>query len=357
MNQGSKDAYTAAQLADKVSGELFGDSSLIIKGVSSVESPRTDTVVFAENEEYLKDAEKFGAPLVITHDDVEPGSVELNLIKVNNPRLAYAEIARLFEPEPYYNPGIHSSAEIAESAELGTDISIHANVIVDSGVSLGDNVTLAPGVYLGENVEIGDNTLIHPNVVIEYDTSIGENVIIQSGTVIGSDGYGYTTDDKGHHKIPQLGRVIIEDEVEIGANVTIDRGTNQPTIIRRGTKIDNLVQIAHNVRIDEENLIVAQVGIAGSSRLGRRVTVAGQTGVVDHTEIGNNTTIASNSLVTKDIPEGVFYSGNPAQDHKDELKEQAAKRKLPRLMKRIKRMEEEIKKLDRKLQKQKDDDR
>lgn len=347
MKQVSKDQYTAAELAERVAGELIGDPDQIINGVSSVEESKPGTVVFAENKEYLRKAEKQEPSLVITNNNLETDR-DINIVKVKNPRLAYARIARLFEPTPFNKPGIHPSAEIADSAELGENISIHANVVIDENVSIGDDTIIAPGVYIGKNVEIGAKTLLHPNVVVEYDTMIGDDVIIQSGTVIGSDGYGYTTTEKGHHKIPQLGHVIIEDDVDIGANVTIDRGTNQPTVIKRGTKIDNLVQIAHNVRVGEENLIISQVGIAGSSHLGRRVIVAGQSGIVDHTKIGDNVTIASNSLVTKNTPDGVFYSGNPAHDHKEELKEQAAKRKLPQLLKRLKEMEKRVEKLEQK---------
>jgi UDP-3-O-[3-hydroxymyristoyl] glucosamine N-acyltransferase len=349
MMQESKGTYTAAELADEVAGELIGDPSRTIVGVSSVGESRPKTVVFAENKKYLKQAEESKASLVIINNNTDLDRCCLDLIMVDNPRLSYAKIASLFEPNPYFKPGVDSSAVIADSVELGNDVSIHAQVVIDKKAVIGDNVILAPGVYVGKNVEIAANTLLHPNVVLEYDTVIGKNVIIQSGTVIGSDGYGYTTDEQGHHKIPQLGRVIIEDGVEIGANVTIDRGTNQPTVVQKGTKIDNLVQIAHNVQVGQENLIVAQVGIAGSSRLGRRVTVAGQAGIVDHTKIGTNTTIASNSLVTKDTPEGVFYSGNPAHAHQDELKELAGKRRLPELIKKIENMEEEIERLQGKV--------
>lgn len=335
--------FTAGELARFVKGELIGNPDRVIKGVSGVNESKSDTVTFAENSEYFSAAEKSRAALIIVSEEITDSSKDL--LKVKNPRLAFARIASLFAPEVLYKPGIHSSAVISDSVKIGKNVSIHPRVVIDEGVELGDNAIIAPGVYLGKNVKIGSNTVIHSNVVIEYNTVIGSNVIIHGGTVIGSDGYGFVSDNTGHHKIPQLGSVIIEDGVEIGANVTIDRGTSGPTIIKKGTKIDNLVQIAHNVEVGPENLIVAQTGIAGSTRLGKRVTLAGQSGVVGHIEVGDNTVLAANSLLTKGTSGGVFYSGNPAHDHREELREQAARRKLPDLIKRVKKLERELKKL------------
>ncbi len=333
-------SYTTGELAGLVDGNLVGDPDLVIKGVSGVRESKEDTITFAENEEYFQAAQSSKAAAVIVPEAVEKS--DKVIIRVKNARLAFAKIASLFAPQVFFQPGIHPTAVIAETAELGQGVSIHPRVVISEDAVIADNVILAPGVYVGPGVEIGKNTVIHPNVVIEYDSVIGSEVIIHGGTVIGSDGYGFVTDGSGHHKIPQLGNVIIEDRVEIGANVTVDRGTSGPTVIGEGTKIDNLVQVAHNVRIGPENLIVAQVGIAGSTKLGRRVTLAGQSGVVGHLEVGDNTTLAVNSILTKNAPEEVFYSGTPAQDHRQELREQAARRKLPGLIKKIKKMEKEI---------------
>lgn len=342
--QNKKAAYTLGELAEIVRGEVMGDPDLIIRGVSGVKESRSDTITFAENPGYLEAAEQSAAGAVIVPDEVTDSGKPL--LRVGNPRLAFAKIARLFVPDVFYKPGIHPTAVVADSAKIGENVSIHALVVVDEKAEIGDNTILAPGVYVGPDVKIGNNTVIHPNVVIEYDTIIGSNVIIHGGTVIGSDGYGFVTDEEGHHKIPQLGNVIIEDEVEIGANVTIDRGTSGPTVIGRGTKTDNLVQIAHNVQVGPENLLIAQVGIAGSTKLGRRVTLAGKTGVDGHIELGDNTTIAAGSIVTKNTPPGVFYSGNPAHDHREELREQAARRKLPELLKKIKQLEKRVEQLE-----------
>lgn len=336
-----------AELARRINGKVLGDKTYLIYGVSGVSESTAKTITFAETKEYLAEALKSKAGAVIVPEGLTAEGK--NMIAVKNPRLAFARIAAIFAPDVFYRPGINPGSVIAESAVIGENVSIHSYVVIDEGAEIGDNVILAPGVYIGAGVKVGKGSILHPGVVVEYDTLIGSNVIIHSGTVVGSDGYGFVTDQDGHHKIPQLGKVIIEDDVEIGANVAIDRGTSGPTVIGRGTKTDNLIQLAHNVQIGEENLLVAQVGIAGSSKTGKRVILGGKAGVVGHLEIGNNTTVAAGSVVTKDTPSGVFYSGNPAQDHKKELREQAARRKMPQLLKRISRLEKKIEELEEKL--------
>ncbi|MGM0411678.1 MAG: UDP-3-O-(3-hydroxymyristoyl)glucosamine N-acyltransferase [Bacillota bacterium] len=342
----NKKSYRAVELAKIVKGELFANSDKIINGVSSAKNPQKNTVVFAENEKYLKIAEKNGAELIITSKDLDSN---FDLIKVENPRLAYASIASLFREKDFEDIGIDNSAVIADNVKIEKEVQIGANAVIEKGVFLGENVTIAPGVFIAKNVSISAGTIIYPNVVIEKDSKIGKNVIIHSGTVIGADGFGYVKDGDKQRKIPQLGSVIIEDDVEIGANATIDRATNGDTIIKRGTKIDNLVQIAHNVEIGEDSIIVSQVGIAGSVKLGNQVTIAGQAGIIDHKKIGKNSIVAAKSLVTKDLKADGFYSGNPAQKHRKELKKEASLRKTPKLIKEIKNMKEKIKKLEEEL--------
>jgi len=342
--QSRETSYILSDLAEIVQGSISGRKDLMIKGVAGVKESKADTITFAENNNYLKAAEQSGAGAVIVPLDITDSCK--TLLRVENPRLAFSRIAMLFLPEIFYQPGIHPTAVVDESASIGKNVSIHALVVISKGVEIGDNSIVSPGVFIGPEVKIGSNTLVHPNVVIENDSIIGSGVIINAGTIIGSDGYGFVTDEKGHQKIPQLGRVIIEDDVEIGANVTIDRGTSGPTVIGRGTKTDNLIQIGHNVEVGPECLLVAQVGIAGSSKLGRRVILAGKTGVAGHLKIGDNAIIAAASIVTKDTPSGVFYSGNPAHDHRQELREQPARRKLPELLKKIKELEKRIEELE-----------
>ena len=339
----NRDVYKAGELAEYVGGRLYGNSDIEISGACGIDRCGSGMVTFAENREYLVRAEESGASLIIVPEEVEKSSS--NILCVENPRLAYAKIARLFSSEVYRNNAIHSTAIIADTVDLGENVSIHPQVVVDEGAKIGEEVVLGPGVYVGKNVSIGRGSVIHPNVVVEYDSVIGENVIIHAGTVIGSDGYGFVSSEAGHYKIPQLGRVVIEDDVEIGACVTVDRGASGDTVIGRGTKMDNLIQVAHNVKIGEECLLVAQVGISGSSELGRRVTLGGKVGLTGHLKVGENTTIGGGSIVTKDIPAGVFYSGNPAQDHRKEMREMAARRKLPDLLKRVRTLEKEIREL------------
>ncbi len=349
LKQNQSNKITAAKLSQLVAGSLVGNSQLMISRATGIKESKSESVVFAENEEYLRAAFASEAallilPLKFSNHELLKSPVK-SVILVENPRLAYAKIADLFSKKPYAGNGISEQAMIADSAKLGRNISIHPGVVIGERSEIADNVILAPGVIIGPDVVIGENSLLHPGVVVERESILGADLIIQANSVIGSDGYGYVTAEDGHHKIPQNGNVIIEDQVEIGANVTVDRGTSGPTVIGRGSKIDNLVQIAHNVKIGPECLIVAQAGIAGSSSLAKRVTLAGQVGVIGHLEIKENSTIAAKSLVTNDIPEGVFYSGNPAQNHQQELRTQAASRKLPELLKRVRELEKELEKL------------
>lgn len=346
--------YTVAELAEYVNGEVYGKTDQEVTGVSGLEQSTSRTLTFAEDKKHLSKIFQAEAGAVIVPRsfreniqereqlDYPEGDGGKTLILVDNPRLAYARIAGLFVPEPYYRPGIHPSAVVSASAELGEDVSLHPQVVVGDNCRLGEGVVLAPGVKLGNGVEIGDNSVLHPNVVVEFDCKLGSEVIIHSGTIIGSDGYGFVTEEGRHYKIPQLGQVIIEDRVEIGASVTIDRGTSGPTVIGEGTKVDNLVQIAHNVRVGANCLLVAQVGIAGSTELADGVTLAGQVGVAGHLKINQGATIAAKSLVSKEIPPGVFYSGIPAQEHSRELRQQASRRRLPDLITRVRRLEQKL---------------
>ena len=341
-----KKKYTAADLTEIVDGDLSGDPEKIITGVSSVENSSKNRVVFAENSKYLKKAEKSGADLIITNKDCES---KLDLLKVDNPRLAYAKISLLFSEKPFSKKGIASSSVIAESVKIGEKVYVGENAVIAENAYLEDRVKIGAGVYIGENVEIGEGSLIYPNSVIEKNTVIKDEVIIHSGTIIGADGFGYVKDGEKQQKIAQLGSVLIEDNVEIGANTTIDRGTNGATIIGKGTKIDNLVQIGHNVEIGKNCLVVAQVGIAGSAKIEDNVTIAGQAGIVDHRCVAKDSIIAAKSLVTKDLEAGEFYSGNPAQIHSQELRKEAAVRKTPKLLKKIKKLEKELNKLKKEM--------
>jgi len=243
-------------------------------------------------------------------------------------------------------PGIHPKAEIKESVTLGKNVSIDAYTVICEGAKIGSETILLPFVFIGREAVIGENCLIYSNVTINDKCVIGNNVIIHSGTVIGGDGFGYITKGSKHTKIPQKGIVVIEDDVEIGNNVTIDRARIDKTIIKRGTKIDNLVMIAHNVKVGEDSMIIAQVGISGSSELGKNVTVGGQAGFTGHIKVGDKCTVAARSGVIKDLPPNSVVSGYPAFDHRKQLNLLAYYRKLPEAFARLETLEKLLKKTE-----------
>ncbi|MDZ7673340.1 MAG: UDP-3-O-(3-hydroxymyristoyl)glucosamine N-acyltransferase [Halanaerobiales bacterium] len=323
--------YTIKDLVKLVNGNYEGNFSNdhLIEGISSIEENDKNKITFAENKHFLSRAADMAKGVVLVKDDLKDCKID-NVIKVENVRLSYAKIAEKFKFTPYHKPGIHKSAVIEDNVALGKNVSINSNVYIGENTEIGDNTVIAPGVKISENVVIGKNVEIHPNVVIECYSEIGNNVVIEAATVIGSEGYGYITIDNGeHYHIPQLGNVVIEDDVEIGSSVTIDRGTQSSTLIGKGTKIDNQVQIGHNVKVGKNCLLVGQVGIAGSTILGDNVILAGQVGIIDHVELGDNAIVGAASIVTSDVPADSFYLGNPAQDRLQELKARAVRNKLP----------------------------
>jgi UDP-3-O-[3-hydroxymyristoyl] glucosamine N-acyltransferase len=235
-------------------------------------------------------------------------------------------------------------AQVSREASVGRDAAIYSNVFIEAGAKIGDRTVLYPGVYVGKGSSIGADCIIYPNAVIRENVRIGDRVILHGGVVIGADGFGYATDAGKRFKIPQIGGVVIEDDVEIGANSTVDRGTLGDTVIGRGTKIDNLVQIGHNVLVGEDSIMVAQVGVSGSTEVGRRVVIGGQTGLVGHIKLGDGVQIGAKSGVMNDVPPGQVYSGSPAVAHTEWLKMQAALRKLPEFRKKILELEKKLEK-------------
>ncbi|MEW6410717.1 MAG: UDP-3-O-(3-hydroxymyristoyl)glucosamine N-acyltransferase [Nitrospirota bacterium] len=343
-------------LAEIIGGEVIGDAEIEINRVSSVKDASHGSITFVSSPRYLSELYRSNPTAVIISREIEdPQKVvesfrekghSISVLLVKNPHYAFAQILELFSTPPYIPTGISDKAMISKSAIIGRDVSIHPFVIICNGAEIGNGVILYPGVYVGNNSRIGDDTIIYPNVSIREGVIIGSGVIIHSGSVIGSDGFGYVTENGRHYKIPQIGGVVIEDDVEIGACVTVDRGTLGNTVIKRGTKIDNLVQVAHNVIIGEDSIIIAQVGISGSTELGDHVTLAGQVGVVDHVKIGSRAVVGAQSGVAKDVEPGEIVSGSPAISHKDWLKASTIFTRLPELRKKLKELEERIKKLE-----------
>ena len=335
-----------------VGGELLGDGSVEIHGVAGIKEAREGEITFVANPRYLSYIHRTKASAIIIWKGTQYNGKPM--IQVENPYWAWAKVVGAFSTKrEKRRNGIHPTAIIGENVRIGEDTWIQAYVFIGDSVQIDDGVTISPFVYIGDDVQIGAQTFIYPMVSIREDVKIGERVIIHSGTVIGSDGFGFAQVSDRHHKVPQIGTVIIEDDVEIGANVTIDRGLRE-TIVGRGTKIDNLVQIAHNVVIGEDCVIVAQVGIAGSTEIKDRVTLAGQAGVVGHITIGENAQIAARAGVSKDIPPGpCVWSGSPATLHTKELRLQASMRKLPDLVNQFREMEKRIRALEKELEEHK----
>jgi UDP-3-O-[3-hydroxymyristoyl] glucosamine N-acyltransferase len=332
---------TLKEIAALVGGRVAGDESFDVRGVAGIEEAAEGDITFISNPRYEKRLGSTRAGAIVVREGVKAEGK--NLIVVKDPYLAFATILGALRPKSVLAPGISPRAEIRPGASIGKDVSIGPFVFIDEGCLVGDRVVIWPGGFVGANSTIGEDAVIYSNVSIREGTKIGKRVIIHANTVVGSDGFGYAKQGEGHRKIPQVGSVEIEDDVEIGACVTIDRATVGATVIGKGTKIDNLVQIAHNVRIGENSIIVAQVGIAGSTRIGRRATLAGQTGVAGHIEITDDVVIGAKSGVTGDIKEKGVYTGYPAAPHKEWLRATALFLKLPEIKKRLENLEKRLK--------------
>ena len=339
-----------SEIAVFLKGELVSDADLDITGLAKIESAQKGELTFLANPKYSKFLDTTYASAVLVSK--EQKTISIPYIKVDDPYLAFLEMLKFFNPpvEPNFN-GVHQSAVIAESASIGKNAQIGPFTFIGENVTIGADTIIYPGCVVLDNVKIGENCKIHSNVSIREECSLGNNNIIHSGVVIGSDGFGFAPTGDTYKKIPQLGKVVIENDVEIGANSTIDRATLGDTIIKDGCKIDNLVQIAHNVVIDENTVIVAQTGISGSTKLGKHVTVAGQVGMVGHIEIGDNAIIAAQSGISKNVPAGEVWFGSPAQPIMKQKKVEASLRHLPELAKKIHQMEKTIYVLEEKIKK------
>jgi UDP-3-O-[3-hydroxymyristoyl] glucosamine N-acyltransferase len=332
------------ELAEWVGGTVIGDGEVEISGLAAIEEARPGEITFIANPKYLPKLDETRASAVIVSPEVAAGNKPL--LRVANPYLAFAKILSLFFGKPYESKGIDARAWISSSAQLGRELTVGPFVYIGDRCQVGDRVMLYPGVYVGEDSSVGEDSVLHPNVSIYPRTIIGKRVILHSGVVVGSDGFGYAKEGKKNVKIPQVGSVEIEDDVEIGANTTIDRAALGKTIIRRGVKIDNLVQVAHNVVIGEDSIIVAQVGISGSTKIGSNVTLAGQVGVVGHIEIGDNVMVGAQSGVAHELPPNQAYTGSPALPHREFLRVVTVIPKLPEMRKTLIDIEKRLIKIE-----------
>lgn len=340
---------TLREIACAIEGEVVGDENALITGVSGIKEAGPGDITFLANPKYAPLLKTTAACAVIISKDTEAPASKA-VIRCKNPSLAFAKVISLLSPLETKRPkGIHPSALVAKGAKLGTGVSIGAYTVIEDEAEIGDAAVIYPGCFIGSGAKIGNETLIYPNVSIRERVLIGNRVIIHSGTVIGSDGFGFVTVDEKHLKIPQVGIVEVCDDVEIGANVTIDRARFDKTAIGRGTKIDNLVQIAHNVIIGENCLIVAQVGISGSTVIGNNVVLAGQAGLVGHITVGDGAIVTAQSGVSKSIPAGAMFSGYPARPFSENQKSHAYVHNLPKLFDTVKELKKKIEELENKL--------
>jgi UDP-3-O-[3-hydroxymyristoyl] glucosamine N-acyltransferase len=330
-------SFTAAEIAKLLGAEVVGDAATPLKGFAPADRAHPGDLTFAENESYFLRAEQSSASAIII--DGPFNSSRKVLIRVANARIAFAKVLPLFFPEPVFPAGVHSTAIVPPSAQVDASAHVGPYSVLGENTRIGPRSILQGGNQLGANCVLGEDVNIFPNVTIYARTEIGSRVRIHSGTVIGADGFGYVLDGGTHRKVPQIGNVIIRDDVEIGANVTIDRGALGPTIIGKGTKIDNLVQIAHNVTLGEHCLIVSQAGIAGSTKLGSYVILGGQVGVAGHLKIGDRVSIAAQSGVMSNIPDGEKWLFTPAQPDRVAKRQIIALQQLPELLRRVAELE------------------
>ncbi len=336
--------YTVKDIAEFINGELNGDGAIEIKGVSSINDAKVGEITFIDNPRFKDKVNKTEASCVVTSFDIEGANKPI--IKCKNPSLILTKIIEKMFPYKINHPkGIDKSASLGKNVKLGKDVTIGANSVIADDVTIADGSIIYPLVYIGRGANIGKNVLIYPNATVREKVIIGNNVTIHSSAVIGADGFGFAKDGMQFVKIPQMGIVEIEEHVEIGACVTIDRARFGKTLIGKGTKIDNLVQIAHNVKTGENCIIVAQVGISGSVNIGNNVMLGGQAGITDHVDIGDKVMVAAKGGVTKSIPSGTIMSGIPARPHHVTKRLVGHVDNLPKLAERLDELEKKVKEL------------
>ena len=334
---------TAGQLAALVGGELYGDPDTEIFGVGSVEEAGSEDVVLAADERFLKKAMASAACCVVVAEDVECSGAGKCMVKVADTNASFARILDYFKGnEAAPRVGVAAGSVIKPGVSLGEDVAIGANCYIGRGTHIADGCVLDANVYIGENCRVGAGCRLYPGVVIHSRCCLGDRVVVSAGAVIGSEGFGFIRDNGGYFRLPHAGIVEIGDDVEIGANSTIDRAKTGSTVIGSGTKIDNLVHVAHNCKIGKNCMLVAQVGIAGTVTIGDNVTMGGQAGIRDHVLVEDDCIIAARSGVTGNLAECSVVSGFPARDHRLEMHIEAARLRLPDMLKRLKELEKEI---------------
>ncbi len=335
--------HALKDLAQTVQATVQGPEDVLISGLSHLEGATPQDLSFVLKSKYFDAARQSRAGAFLTAQSI-PDEPRPQLL-TPHPLLAMATLAKKYFSPPLPSQGIHPTTVTGHDVRIGPDVSIGPLVTVGDRAQIGARVTIFAGVHIGDDTIIGDDCILYPHVSLLANCTLGNRVILHSGTVIGSDGFGYTQHEGIHHKIPQLGNVRIEDDVELGANVTVDRATFGSTIIKQGTKIDNQVQIAHNVVLGEHCIVVAQVGIAGSTRVGQHVLIGGQAGLIDHLTIGDQVKIASGSGVTNNVKSRSIVGGRPAVDHNTWRKAQVLQYHLPEMRKELRTLKKQVEEL------------
>jgi UDP-3-O-[3-hydroxymyristoyl] glucosamine N-acyltransferase len=336
---------TLNELAELIGGKVVGDGSVTINRMAPIDAAGPGDITFVANPKYLARLKETTASAVIVKPGIESPGVAL--LVCDNPYLAFAKVLTALHVRRPEAQGVMDGARVDPSVELGADVTIHPGCVIGAKVRIGRGTILYPGAVVYDGVEIGEDCLVHAGVTIREQCRLGNRVVIQPGAVIGSDGFGFAPDGKAYYKIPQVGIVAIQDDVEVGANVCIDRAAMGVTLVKRGTKIDNLVQIAHNVTVGEDTILVAQVGIAGSSKVGNHCTLGGQVGVSGHIKIGDNTMVGAQSGIISDLDAGQVFSGTPTMPHREWLKASAAVKNLPAMRKTINSLQKRIEELEK----------
>jgi UDP-3-O-[3-hydroxymyristoyl] glucosamine N-acyltransferase len=342
-------ALTLDEIAGRLNGVVEGDGRIEIHAVAAMDAAQSGELTFLHNPRYTGAMKTTRASAVLVNESWK-GETAASVIRVKNADAAFAQVAAwLARPPVAFPPGIHPTAVIGEGVRLGRDLYIGPHCVIEQGVVLGDRVVLVAGCYIGHECVVGDDCRFYPHVTLREHTRVGHRVILHNGAVIGSDGFGYTREAGHWKKVPQVGIVVLGDDVEIGANTTVDRARFGETRIENGTKIDNLVQVAHNVTIGPDAAVAAQVGISGSSHIGARVQLGGQAGVAGHLHVGHDAVVGGQSGVLKDVPPAVFVSGYPAMPHDEARKAHAHMMRIPELKKKVAGMEQRLEALEKKL--------
>ncbi len=338
-------------IADLVGGKVYGDEKLLFSNVAKIENAHSGELTFLYHSSFTKYLTSTQASVILINKTIEKTRTDLTYIEVDEPKIAFQKIIEKYFAYEITLTGIDSSASISASAKIGKNVAVGKNVVISDKCEIGDNSKIFHNTVLLSNVTIGEDCLLFPNITIRENCVVGDRVILHAGVVIGSDGFGYLNDNKRKYiKIPQIGNVVILDDVEIGSNTTIDRAALGSTIVKSGTKIDNLVQVAHNVQIGSDTAISSQTGISGSTTIGDNCIFGGQVGLADHIDIGNNVMIGAQSGVPKSLPSNGQYFGYPAKELRTSLRLEAHIRKLPIYASKIKELEKKIDSLNKKLE-------